>query len=230
MEASSTIVTRALMLFAALAAVPLWVMSGLTVDDVLRPFRGDTSAAPAPRTQVDLGQETNEFPFDRLGGGGDARSQPPAEDRTGAPAVEIAIPGFDEGEPAAEWPSDGDAPPSPQIDQPFWNGEPPIAASPLKDPDVNRGPPIGTTPQPSEPEPGTADIDSLLRRLDDLGAVNMNSTRMSRGQAYRFRCEFPIPGNAALRRYFETTDVSEQQAVSRVLAEARHWRETKSQY
>lgn len=236
MEASSTIVTKALMLFAVLAAVPLWVMSGLTVDDLVRPFRGDNSAAPAPQTTVDLGEATTEFPFDRLGG--ETPSPPSAEHEEpgGSPTIQIDIPGGASEDETVGGPGQhNESPPDAGGEPPFWNNEPPVEPPPaFARPDaVETDPPGDRGPEPpivrSAP-PASASIEPMLKRLDDLNAVNMSLTRMSRGQAYRFRCEFPIPANASARRFFEVTDTSEARAVARVLAEVERWRGSGQQH
>ena len=227
MESSTAIITRALMLFAVLAAVPLWVMSGLTIDDLVRPFRGERSASPAPRTEVALGDEVEEFPFAAEG----ERDPFQTSDR-GGPDVEIAIPDVGLGESPRD-----DEPSTPQGNSPpFWdNPSPDGAGSPEYsrfEPDFAEppGPPGDDrdgAPQVSEAD---NDIDALIQRLDHLGAVHMVQTRLGGGRAYRFRCEFPIPANAERRRFFEATDTSQARAIHRVLREVERWRMTQSQF
>ncbi len=62
------------------------------------------------------------------------------------------------------------------------------------------------------------------KRLQDLGASYfcLEDTGLG-GARYRFRCEFPLPGNSSYARPFETEDADPMVAIQTVVKEAEAW-------
>jgi hypothetical protein len=67
-------------------------------------------------------------------------------------------------------------------------------------------------------------FESVQRRLQELGAVyfRLEDTGGSAGR-YRFRCEFPLPGNTTYLRPFEHEDADPHRAMQAVLDEVELW-------
>ncbi|MFO0819560.1 MAG: hypothetical protein U1A77_16550 [Pirellulales bacterium] len=62
------------------------------------------------------------------------------------------------------------------------------------------------------------------KRLQDLGASYfcLEDTGLG-GARYRFRCEFPLPGNSSYARPFESEDADPLVAIQAVVKEAESW-------